>query len=104
MPMTWSQNYDPLHAWPLSTLVSALPVLSLFFVLVVLQGARLGRGAGRAVRGGRAGARWSFGMPATLVAGGVRAGRASSAWSGSPGSSSPRSSSIRSPSRPGSSR
>ncbi|MBX6311757.1 MAG: L-lactate permease [Isosphaeraceae bacterium] len=33
--MTWAQNYDPLHAWPLSTLVSALPVLTLFYVLVV---------------------------------------------------------------------
>ena len=32
---TWPQNYDPLHAWPLSTLVSALPVLTLFFVLLV---------------------------------------------------------------------
>lgn len=34
---TWSQNYDPLGFWPLSTLVSALPVLTLFFVLVVLK-------------------------------------------------------------------
>jgi lactate permease len=33
--MTWSQDYDPLRAWPLSTLVSALPVLTLFGVLVV---------------------------------------------------------------------
>src|SRR4051812_1436077 len=32
--MTWSQDYDPLHAWPVSTLVSALPVLTLFYVLV----------------------------------------------------------------------
>jgi lactate permease len=32
---TWLQDYDPLHAWPLSTLVSALPVLTLFYVLVV---------------------------------------------------------------------
>jgi lactate permease len=35
--MTWQQNYDPLHFWPLSTLVSALPVLTLFFVLLVLK-------------------------------------------------------------------
>jgi len=35
--MTWSQNYDPLSAWPLSTLVSALPVITLFFVLIVLK-------------------------------------------------------------------
>lgn len=34
---TWSQNYDPLHFWPLSTFVSALPVLTLFFVLLVLR-------------------------------------------------------------------
>ncbi|MGH9768743.1 MAG: L-lactate permease [Blastocatellia bacterium] len=34
---TWTQNYDPLSWWPLSTLVSALPVLTLFFVLVVLK-------------------------------------------------------------------
>ena len=35
--MTWTQNYDPLGFWPLSTLISALPVLTLFFVLVVLR-------------------------------------------------------------------
>ena len=35
--MTWSQNYNPLQFWPLSTLVSALPVLTLFFVLLVLR-------------------------------------------------------------------
>src|SRR5271170_7141621 len=35
--MPWSQNYDPLHAWPLSTLVSTLPVVTLFFALVVLK-------------------------------------------------------------------
>jgi lactate permease len=34
---TWQQNYDPLNSWVLSTLVSALPVLTLFFVLVVLR-------------------------------------------------------------------
>ena len=34
---TWSQDYDPLHAWPLSTLIAALPVLSLFFALLVLK-------------------------------------------------------------------
>jgi len=33
----WFQNYDPLHFWPLSTLLSALPILTLFFVLVVLK-------------------------------------------------------------------
>jgi lactate permease len=35
--MTWSQNYDPAGWWPLSTLLSALPVLSLFFVLIGLK-------------------------------------------------------------------
>jgi lactate permease len=35
--VTWSQDYDPLHAWPLSTLVAALPVLTLFFVLLALK-------------------------------------------------------------------
>jgi lactate permease len=35
--MTWNQDYDPLASWPLSTLVSALPVLTLFFVLLVLK-------------------------------------------------------------------
>jgi lactate permease len=33
----WAQSYDPLRAWPLSTAVSALPVLTLFFFLVVLR-------------------------------------------------------------------
>ncbi len=35
--MTWAQNYDPFHLWPLSTLVAAVPVLTLFFVLLVLK-------------------------------------------------------------------
>ncbi len=35
--MIWYQNYDPLHSWPVSTLVSALPVLTLFFVMLVLK-------------------------------------------------------------------
>jgi len=35
--MPWSQNYDPFGWWPLSTLVSALPVVTLFFVLLVLR-------------------------------------------------------------------
>jgi lactate permease len=33
----WPQNYDPLSWWPLSTAVAALPVLTLFFFLVVLK-------------------------------------------------------------------
>jgi lactate permease len=35
--VTWNQNYDPLGWWPLSTVVSALPVVTLFFVLLVLR-------------------------------------------------------------------
>jgi lactate permease len=35
--MAWNQNYDPLGWWVLSTLVSALPVVTLFFVLLVLH-------------------------------------------------------------------
>ena len=35
--MIWNQSYDPLGWWPLSTLVSALPVVTLFFVLLVLR-------------------------------------------------------------------
>jgi hypothetical protein len=35
--MSWSQTYDPLHSWPLSTLVSTLPVVTLFFSLFVLM-------------------------------------------------------------------
>lgn len=34
---SWTQVYDPFNSWPLSTAVSALPVLTLFFVLVVLK-------------------------------------------------------------------
>ena len=34
---TWSQDYDPLHSWPLSTMAAALPVLSLFFVLLAVK-------------------------------------------------------------------
>jgi lactate permease len=35
--MPWPQNYDPFSAWPLSTAVSALPVISLFASLVLLK-------------------------------------------------------------------
>jgi lactate permease len=35
--MPWYQNYNPLHFWPLSTAMAALPVLTLFFVLLVLK-------------------------------------------------------------------
>lgn len=35
--LTWQQNYDPFGNWILSTAVSSLPVLTLFFVLIVLK-------------------------------------------------------------------
>jgi L-lactate permease len=35
--MNWQQVYDPFNNWLLSTAVSALPVLTLFFVLVALK-------------------------------------------------------------------
>jgi lactate permease len=65
---TWHQNYDPFGLWPLSTLVSALPVLSLFFVLIVLK-RRVWMAAltGMLVAMGLA---WGvFGMPPTMIAG-----------------------------------
>jgi lactate permease len=34
---TWPQNYDPLSSWPLSTAVSALPVITLFVTLIGLR-------------------------------------------------------------------
>jgi hypothetical protein len=34
---SWQQLCDPFGLWQLSTFVSALPVLSLFFVLIVLK-------------------------------------------------------------------
>ena len=65
--MTWSQNYDPLHAWPLSTLVSALPVVTLFFALVVLK-TRVWVAALAGLLMAVVLALAVFGMPATLVA------------------------------------
>src|SRR5206468_7872407 len=35
--MAWTQAYDPLHSWILSTLVAALPILVLFFLLAGLR-------------------------------------------------------------------
>ena len=35
--MTWDQNYDPLGFWLLSAAISAMPVVTLFFVLLVLR-------------------------------------------------------------------
>src|SRR2546426_11049100 len=36
--MAWTQVYDPLHNWILSTLVAALPILVLFGLLAGLRG------------------------------------------------------------------
>ncbi len=33
--MTWTQVYDPLHWWPISTLVAAIPIVVLFYLLAV---------------------------------------------------------------------
>jgi lactate permease len=65
--MTWPQDYDPLHSWPLSTLVSALPVVTLFFALVVLK-ARVWASALAGLLMAVALAIVVFGMPAALVA------------------------------------
>src|SRR5207302_1692171 len=35
--MAWTQTYDPLHSWILSTLVAALPILVLFGLLAGLR-------------------------------------------------------------------
>src|SRR6266513_1957196 len=35
--MAWTQSYDPLHSWILSTLVAALPILVLFGLLAGLR-------------------------------------------------------------------
>jgi hypothetical protein len=40
--MPWSQNYNPLHFWPLSTAMAAVPVLTRFFVLLVLNEVTVG--------------------------------------------------------------
>ncbi|HZW33899.1 MAG TPA: L-lactate permease, partial [Isosphaeraceae bacterium] len=65
--MSWSQDYDPLHAWYISTLVSALPVVTLFFVLVVLR-ARVWIAALAGFLMAVVLALIVFGMPAPLVA------------------------------------
>jgi lactate permease len=65
--MTWPQNYDPFGNWVLSTLVAAVPVLTLFFVLVVLK-ARVWVAAFSGMVAAILLANLVFGMPATLVA------------------------------------
>jgi lactate permease len=81
--VTWSQNYDPCHSWPLSTLVSALPVLTLFFVLLVCR-ARVWIAALCGLIVAIALSVFVFGMPAPMVAGacglGAAFGLARIAW------------------------
>lgn len=64
--MTWPQNYDPFHAWPISTLVSALPVLTLFYVLVARR-ARVWVAALSGMLTAMALAAFVFRMPPTAV-------------------------------------
>ena len=71
--MPWSQNYDPLGAWPLSSAVAALPVVTLFFVLVALR-ARVWVAAFSGMVMAIALALVVFGMPAKLAGGAVVAG------------------------------
>ncbi len=65
--MTWAQHYDPLHLWPLSTLIAAVPVLTLFFVLLVLR-ARVWVAAMAGMLMAIALAGVVFGMPASAIA------------------------------------
>jgi lactate permease len=65
--MTWSQLYDPFDNWLLSTAVAALPVLTLFFVLVGLK-KRVWVSALSGLLVAVALALAVFGMPAVLVA------------------------------------
>ncbi len=64
---TWPQLYDPFGNWIVSTTVSALPVLTLFFVLVALkQRVWVSALSGLLMAVGLA--LWVFQMPALLVA------------------------------------
>src|SRR5688500_6701718 len=65
--MTWPQLYDPFGNWLLSTAVAALPVVTLFFVLVVLK-KRVWVSALSGLLVAVALALFVFGMPAVLVA------------------------------------
>jgi lactate permease len=66
--VVWFQRYDPVGFWPVSTLLSALPVLTLFFVLIVL-GKRVWVAAFCGMAMAILMALVAFGMPARLVTG-----------------------------------
>ena len=66
MPLRWSQIYDPLNSWPLSTAMAALPVVTLFFVLVVLR-QRVWVSALAGMLVAIATALLIFGMPSALI-------------------------------------
>src|SRR5690242_19895353 len=66
--MTWEQNYNPLGFWPLSTAVAAVPVVTLFVVLVVLR-ARVWVSAAAGMLMAVILASLAFHMPPTLIAG-----------------------------------
>src|SRR3954462_5054641 len=75
----WSQDYDPRPAWPLSTLVAALPVLSLFFVLLALR-ARVWVAALAGASVAVLLALSVFRMPATMVGGAFALGVQFGLW------------------------
>ena len=64
--MTWNQIYDPLNFWQLSTFVSALPVLTLFFVILILK-KRVWVSALSGMMMAVVLASTVFGMPASLI-------------------------------------
>lgn len=65
--MNWTQDYNPLGLWPLSTLAAALPVLTLFYLLAV-RGTRPHRAAAIGALTALACASLIFTMPVGMAA------------------------------------